>query len=307
MSRAIPHEALARAVRGGVRRRGARRRAPSRCTATPRAGATCGCVSTARRRADGGRDAARRGPLRARLGRARRRRASDELPFVNVGALARGARASRCRRSTRRARASDGLLLLEDVGDTTLWAAVERRAGARAAALRARRSTCWSRSRSRARAHPIRRASPSRRRFDGALARAELEHFVEHGIETRHGAPLAAGRARRPPRRRSRRSSAPFDDGPFVLSHRDYMAWNLHVQDGRAAPDRLPGRAARAGRLRPGAAAHRSHDDHAASTPALDDGARRALPRRLRGGRACRSPTASRRATTAARCSTRSR
>jgi aminoglycoside/choline kinase family phosphotransferase len=25
----------------------------------------------------------------------------------------------------------------------------------------------------------------------------------------------------------------PFIDGPFALSHRDYMAWNLHVQSGQ--------------------------------------------------------------------------
>jgi hypothetical protein len=33
------------------------------------------------------------------------------------------------------------------------------------------------------------------RRFDAALAAAEVEHFVDHGIETRHGIPSGTGRA----------------------------------------------------------------------------------------------------------------
>jgi aminoglycoside/choline kinase family phosphotransferase len=69
------------------------------------------------------------------------------------------------------------------------------------------------------------------RRFDGALARAELEHFVDHGIETRHGTTLAA-RERVDLLAGLASLAVPFVDGPFVLSHRDYMAWNLHVQDG---------------------------------------------------------------------------
>ena len=125
----------------------------------------------------------------------------------------------------------DGLLLLEDVGDTTLWAAVAGRRRRATRPLFAAPSICSSRCRSRARASRRRAASPSARRFDGALARAELEHFVDHGIETRHGTTLAADEratllAELAPLR------APFVDGPFVLSHRDYMAWNIHVQDG---------------------------------------------------------------------------
>jgi aminoglycoside/choline kinase family phosphotransferase len=84
------------------------------------------------------------------------------------------------------------------------------------------------------------------RRFDETLARAELEHYVDHGVETRHGITLAPGGPHallgllEP-------LVSPFRDGPFALSHRDYMAWNIHVrgedlilidfQDALIAPD----------------------------------------------------------------------
>src|SRR5207247_355298 len=67
---------------------------------------------------------------------------------------------------------------------------------------------------------------------DGQLARWELEHFLEHGIETRHGRRLAADEragllAALAP------LAEPFEQRAPVLVHRDFMAWNLHVQDGR--------------------------------------------------------------------------
>src|SRR5262249_59760973 len=64
------------------------------------------------------------------------------------------------------------------------------------------------------------------------LAHAELEHFLEHGIETRHGRALPDGE-RRALLDALAPCETPFVEGPFVLSHRDYMAWNLHVQDAR--------------------------------------------------------------------------
>src|SRR5262249_46999861 len=70
-----------------------------------------------------------------------------------------------------------------------------------------------------------------RHRFDEAPARWELEHFVEHGIETRHGKRLAD-------RERAALLDAlaplvtPFAAAEPVLVHRDFMAWNIHVQDG---------------------------------------------------------------------------
>ena len=71
-----------------------------------------------------------------------------------------------------------------------------------------------------------------RQRFDGRLARWELEHFVEHGIETRHGHRLPA--AERAALLEALAPLAePFERATPVLAHRDFHAWNLHVQDGR--------------------------------------------------------------------------
>src|SRR5438132_592029 len=80
--------------------------------------------------------------------------------------------------------------------------------------------------------HPDPSCLAFRRRFDGRLARWELEHFVEHGIETRHGRRLAADEragllAALDP------LAAPFEREAPVLVHRDFMAWNLHLRDGR--------------------------------------------------------------------------
>jgi len=125
---------------------------------------------------------------------------------------------------------ADALLLLEDVGDTTLFAAAKASpADARplfeqAVDLLVALQDLGARA-------PDPRCYAFGRRFDRALAWAELEHFVEHGIETRRGRALESGE-------RARLLAAlepvcePFDT-PDVLSHRDYMAWNLHVQDGR--------------------------------------------------------------------------
>ncbi len=155
---------------------------------------------------------------------------SAELPFVNVGRWLAANHFPVPTLFADRAR-EDGVLLLEDVGDVTLWAAVEddpsRTEGLFAAAvdLLARLQVAGAKSAGTG-------CVAFERRFDGALARAELEHFIDHGIETRHGAPLAAAE-------RAALLAAlapleqPFVDGPFVLSHRDYMAWNLHVQHGR--------------------------------------------------------------------------
>src|SRR5439155_958517 len=158
------------------------------------------------------------------------RAASDELPFVNVARYlaARGFAVPIIHRD---ASASDSLLLLEDIGDTTLWAAASARpADARplfeaAVDLLAAFQVAGAH-------HPDPSCLAFRRRFDGRLARWELEHFVEHGIETRHGRSLAADEragllAALDP------LAAPFEREAPVLVHRDFMAWNLHLRDGR--------------------------------------------------------------------------
>src|SRR5947208_2942051 len=230
MADAIPQQALARAVRAAF---GAGARIVA---AEPLFGDASSRRYVRLRLADGGAPptvvamllGADRFPLGSdELGE---RAASDELPFANVARYlaARGFAVPTIHRD---ASASDSLLLLEDVGDTTLWAAASARpADARplfeaAVDLLAAFQVAGAR-------HPDPSCLAFRRRFDGRLARWELEHFVEHGIETRHGRSLAANEragllAALDPLAR------PFEQGAPVLVHRDFMAWNLHVRDGR--------------------------------------------------------------------------
>ena len=156
--------------------------------------------------------------------------AGSELPFLNVGRwlAAHGFPVPRVIADRSR---EEGFLLLEDIGDVTLWAAVEADA-ARARPLFAEAVDLLARLQIAGARHPDPTCLAFGRRFDGALARAELEHFVEHGIETRHGRALPDGE-RRALLDALAPCETPFVEGPFVLSHRDYMAWNLHVQDGR--------------------------------------------------------------------------
>jgi aminoglycoside/choline kinase family phosphotransferase len=154
--------------------------------------------------------------------------ATTELPFVHVARwlAARGFRVPTVHLDRS---AEDGLLLLEDVGDTTLWAAVAADP-ARTRALFTEAVDVLVRLQV-AGMPPDPGCIAFARRFDEPLARAELEHYVDHGIETRHGVTLPA----------AERAAllalleplvGPFRDGPFVLSHRDYMAWNIHVHGG---------------------------------------------------------------------------
>ncbi|HWP65890.1 MAG TPA: phosphotransferase [Candidatus Limnocylindria bacterium] len=155
--------------------------------------------------------------------------AAAELPFVAMARyLARhGLRVPAIYEDASR---ECGLVLLEDIGDTTLWAAAAREP-ARAATLFADAVDLLVALQVAGARDPDPACPAFARRFDVALASAEIEHFVDHGIETRHGIRLSADE-------RAAILDAfapcvrPFADGPFDLSHRDYMAWNIHWHDG---------------------------------------------------------------------------
>ena len=154
----------------------------------------------------------------------------SELPFVNVGRYF-GTRGLPVPKLYHDAAAGDGLLLLEDIGDTTLFAAASASPGDVAALFEQAVDLVVELQALGAHA-PDPGCYAFGRRFDFAMAYAEVEHFVEHGIETRQGRALPAGE-------RARLLAAlepvcePFATAEPVLSHRDYMAWNLHVQQGR--------------------------------------------------------------------------
>jgi aminoglycoside/choline kinase family phosphotransferase len=156
--------------------------------------------------------------------------AQHELPYVNVGRYL-AARGLPVPMTYLDASARDGLLLIEDVGDTTLWAAASADPARTEDLFGAAIDTLVALQVAGAR-HPDPSCQAFALRFDARLARAELEHFVEHGIETRRGARL-------PVAERTALLAAlapivaPFEHGPFALAHRDFMAWNLHLQAGR--------------------------------------------------------------------------
>jgi aminoglycoside/choline kinase family phosphotransferase len=168
---------------------------------------------------------------------------SGELPFLNVGRYFAAHDLPVPR--VYHAAPADLLLLLEDIGDTTLWKAVSVQP-ARTEALFATAVDLLVRLQVAGIRHPDPACVAFGLRFDGTLARAEIEHYVDHGIETRHGIRLEAGE-RADLLAGLDSLCAPFEKDPPVLSHRDYMAWNVHVhgdrlvlidfQDALMAPD----------------------------------------------------------------------
>jgi aminoglycoside/choline kinase family phosphotransferase len=147
----------------------------------------------------------------------------SELPFVNVWRFL-----SAITDAVPRIYAIDDELaglVLEDVGDVTLWDAASRPGAAgedlfdRALELLAELQTravdedgsCYA----------------FRQAFDERLFTWEFEHFLEYGLDSPHQDLLEASRLEL--EAAARRLAAL----PRVFCHRDYHAWNIHVQDGR--------------------------------------------------------------------------
>ena len=230
MAETLPHAALSRAVRAAFG-------ADVSIRASERLRGDASSRSYVRLHLDGGRAPATvvamlLGSDRAPLGSDELGGDTDvtELPFVNVGRYlaARGLPVPAVHHD---ATETDHLLLLEDVGDTTLWAAAQASPGDVARLFDAAVDLLVDLQAAGTR-DPDPRCHAFRQRFDGRLARWELEHFVEHGIETRHG------RALPPPERAALLATlaplaAPFDAAASTLVHRDFMAWNLHLQGSR--------------------------------------------------------------------------
>jgi aminoglycoside/choline kinase family phosphotransferase len=129
--------------------------------------------------------------------------------------------------------ASDrGILLLEDIGDTCLWDAVQEQPPEQVLQLyehaidqllliqvegtRQRDADCIA----------------FQQAFDERLFMWEFEHFIEYGIERRVGRPLPAQDAV-VLRSHFAAIAKRLDGQPRCLSHRDFHSWNLFVQDER--------------------------------------------------------------------------
>lgn len=156
--------------------------------------------------------------------------APHELPYLNVHRLF--ARTGVAVPTLYADASDDGLLLLEDIGETSLWDAVQGQPPERVQQLytaaidqllliqiegtRQRDASCLA----------------FQQRFDERLFTWEFEHFIEYGIERRLGKPL--------PDRDANIMRAHFaaiarrlDRQPRYLNHRDFHSWNLFVQDGK--------------------------------------------------------------------------
>jgi hypothetical protein len=144
-----------------------------------------------------------------------------ELPFVNVQRyLARLSDAV----PTIYARSADGkMLVLEDVGDLTLWdTARASNDGGRALFRRALEwtATLQSEARDDGACYAFRQS------FDTRLFAWEFDHFVEYGLSG------LASTDEAQVRRELSAAAEKLGALPRVLCHRDYHAWNIHVQNG---------------------------------------------------------------------------
>jgi hypothetical protein len=127
---------------------------------------------------------------------------------------------------------AEGLLLLEDVGDTPLWEAVRGRPEAEVARLFEQAIDQLV----------LLQVAGTRRRddaciaflqaFDERLFLWEFDHFLEHGLVGRIGRPLPAGE-RDVLREHFTAIARTLDRQPRVLNHRDFHAWNLFVHEHR--------------------------------------------------------------------------
>lgn len=127
--------------------------------------------------------------------------------------------------------AERGVLLLEDIGDTALWDAVQQRSTDEVVRLYERAIDQLLLIQ----IEGTRRRDPAciafQQAFDERLYEWEFEHFIEYGIERRLGQTLPAADAAVLHRHFStiaRRLAA----APRYLNHRDFHSWNLFVQNG---------------------------------------------------------------------------
>ena len=115
-------------------------------------------------------------------------------------------------------------LVLEDLGDVSLWAAAKD-PGADTEALFARALALLADIQ--AAAAPDRSCYAYSQCFDERLFGWEFDHFIEHGLASPPAEQLQACRLE------LAGLAATLAHKPRVFCHRDYHAWNIHVADGR--------------------------------------------------------------------------
>lgn len=130
------------------------------------------------------------------------------------------------------ASAAAGLLLLEDIGDTPLWEALQGRPEAAQQALFERAIDQLLLIEIDGSAQRDAHCIAFQQVFDRRLYEWEFEHFIEHGLLGGAAAAVPAPDLAEL-RQHFGRLAAFLDAQPRVLNHRDFHAWNLYVCDGR--------------------------------------------------------------------------
>ncbi len=147
----------------------------------------------------------------------------DELPFSNVARyLAKYTEAVPCIYTTSEDRTA---MLLEDLGDDSLWKACSADP-ARTEALFTRALDLLA-ALQRDAVDDDSGCYAFRQAFDRRLFGWEFEHFLEYGVSDAPASLMGSAR------NELNELAIRLAEYPRVFCHRDYHAWNLHVQDGR--------------------------------------------------------------------------
>lgn len=128
----------------------------------------------------------------------------------------------------------DGILLLEDLGDHSLWDSVQ-------AASAAEILKWYEKAIDQLlliQIHGTRRRDDSciafKQRFDFCLYMWEFDHFIEYGLEKRGGSKISTGE-KKLLTESFREIARRLEGQPPCLNHRDYHSWNLMVHNGEVA------------------------------------------------------------------------
>lgn len=155
--------------------------------------------------------------------------APRELPFLNVHRFLDGVgvRVPKIHGQWE----TDGLILLEDLGDTALWDRVQGLAEGEVIGWYRKAIDELLRLQIAGTARRDDRCIAFQQRFDQKLYHWEFEHFIEWGLEKRPGAQVDP-RAIVTLRECFAAIAAELDRQPACLNHRDYHSWNLMIHGG---------------------------------------------------------------------------
>jgi N-acetylmuramate 1-kinase len=153
----------------------------------------------------------------------------QELPFLNVHRFLDriGVRVPKIYGQSK----ADGLLFLEDLGDTPLWDRVQGLSGDEVIAWYKKAIDELLRLQITGTENRDDACCAFRQRFDEKLYLWEFEHFIEWGLEKRPGAKITPKMVAAM-RKTFGAIARMLDRQPSYLSHRDYHSWNLMIHGG---------------------------------------------------------------------------